>query len=583
VLAALLEREPCDVLQAGDGLEALQVLDDNVVHVVVADLRMPNMDGIELLKKVVARDPNLPFVVLTAHGTVDTAVEAMKIGAFDFITKPFEKDELLALLRKALRSVRLDAAAPAPAAPGASRRDRIIGEAPPKADIATETILESISDGVFTVDEDWRVLSFNRAAEQITGVAREDAIGRRCSEVFRASMCEADCALRRTMESGATVVNKATFIVNASGKRIPISVSTALLRDEHGTIVGGAETFRDLSVIEELRTQVRGRFQVGDIVSRSPAMRRLLEVLPRVADSASTILIQGETGTGKELMARALHALSPRRAGPFVAVNCGALPDTLLESELFGYKAGAFTGATKDKPGRFALARGGTLFLDEIGEVSQALQVRLLRVLQERQYEPLGGVRTEEADVRVIAATNRDLAAQVDSGTFRRDLYYRIKVMRLELPPLRRRREDIPLLVQHFVDAFNAVQNKRVTGVSPDVLGVLTAHDYPGNVRELQNVIAHAFVLLREGQIELEHLPSELVPVMSTRAEGRTLAETLQAVEARAIREAIERNGGNRLAAARELGLHKSTLFRKIHVLGIDLPEQDGRSCLSTK
>jgi transcriptional regulator with PAS, ATPase and Fis domain len=380
------------------------------------------------------------------------------------------------------------------------------------------------------------------------------------------------------METGTPLVNKAAFIVNAEGKRIPISVSTALLRDSSGEVVGGAETFRDLSLIEELRTQVKGRFQVGDIVSRSPSMRRLLEVLPRIAESESTILLQGETGTGKELLARAIHSHSGRRDGPFVAVNCGALPDTLLESELFGYKAGAFTGAAKDKPGRFALARGGTLLLDEIGEVSQALQVRLLRVLQERRYEPLGGTHTEDADVRVIAATNRDLAALVASGEFRQDLYYRIKVMKLELPPLRKRREDIPLLVQHFVAAFNALQNKTVQGVSPDVLGVLTAHDYPGNVRELQNVIEHAFVLISDGQIELEHLPGELVPLSVPRLGGRKLQDAMAALEAQAIGEALVRNKGNRLAAARELGMHKSTLFRKAGLLGLELPEKDGRS-----
>jgi PAS domain S-box-containing protein len=452
------------------------------------------------------------------------------------------------------------------------------GAAKPSA-IATDSILDSISDGVFTVDPEWRVLSFNRSAELITGVAREDAIGRRCADVFRASMCETECALRHTMSTGSAVVNRAAFIIKADGQRIPISVSTALLRDQHGRVMGGAETFRDLSLVEELRKEVRGRFQVGDILSRSPSMRQLLDVLPRIADSESTILVQGETGTGKELVARAIHGLSARRDGPFVAVNCGALPDTLLESELFGYKAGAFTGAVKDKPGRFALARGGTLLLDEIGEVSPGLQVRLLRVLQERQYEPLGGTHTEEANVRVIAASNRDLAGLVESGAFRRDLYYRIKVMKLELPPLRKRREDVPLLVQHFISRFNAVQNKRVTGVSADVLGVLAAHDYPGNVRELQNVIEHAFVLVAEGQIELAHLPPELVPISTTtRAGGRKLTETMRAVEARTIREALERNGGNRLAAARELGMHKSTFFRKVQLLGIDLPEQDGRT-----
>jgi len=450
--------------------------------------------------------------------------------------------------------------------------------APRLPGIATDSILESISDGVFTVDREWHVSSFNRAAELITGIPREDAIGRRCSEVFRASMCETDCALRHTMDTGTAVVNKTTFIIHSDGKRIPISVSTALLRDENGTVIGGAETFRDLSLIEELRQEIRGRFQFGDIISRSVSMHRVLEVLPRIAESESTILVQGETGTGKELVARAIHGLSGRRNGPFVAVNCGALPDTLLESELFGYKAGAFTGATRDKPGRFALACGGTLFLDEIGEVSPALQVRLLRVLQDKKFEPLGATHTEKADLRVISATNRDLAALVERDSFRQDLYYRIKVMKLELPPLRQRREDIPLLAQHFVEVFNAVQNKQVTGMSPEVLGVLTAHDYPGNVRELQNIIEHAFVLLHEGRIELAHLPGELVPVSLPQLGGRKMIETMKALEVQTIREALERNGGNRLAAARELGMHKSTLFRKIHLLGIELPNQDGRS-----
>ena len=258
---------------------------------------------------------------------------------------------------------------------------------------STEIILESISDGVFTVDRDWRITSFNRAAEEITGIAREEAIGKRCSEVFKASMCEGDCALCLTLETGEPVINKSAFIVDVEGRRIPISVSTALLRDPKGRVIGGAETFRDLSLVEELRKELEGRFQLGDLVSRSPAMRKVFDVLPQVAASDSTVLIQGETGTGKELVARAIHGLSPRRDQPFVAVSCGALPDTLLESELFGYKAGAFTGAVKDKPGRFALAEHGTLFLDEIGEISPALQVRLLRVLQERTYDPLGGTK----------------------------------------------------------------------------------------------------------------------------------------------------------------------------------------------
>jgi len=443
-----------------------------------------------------------------------------------------------------------------------------------------ESILESISDGVFTVDADWHILSFNRAAEAITGIRRRDAIGKTCSDVFRASMCEADCALRQTVKTGKPIINKSAFIVDVEGRRIPISVSTAILRDERGRIVGGAETFRDLSLVEELRKELEGRVQVGDLVSRSAAMRRIFDVLPQVSASDATVLILGDTGTGKELLARAIHNLSPRKSKPFVPVNCGALPDTLLESELFGYVKGAFTGATKDKLGRFALAEGGTVFLDEIGDISPALQVRLLRVLQEKTYEPLGGTRVLHANVRIVAATHRDLSAQIRKGAFREDLYYRLNVVKLDLPPLRKRKEDVPLLVEHFVERFNRRQGKSVTGVAPDVMALLMAHNYPGNVRELENIIERAFVLCGMGKIERVHLPAELTghPAVSRIPAGETIAAQTQASETQAIRTALERHGFNRLAAARELGLHKSTLFRKIKALGIQLPAQDGRS-----
>jgi PAS domain S-box-containing protein len=443
----------------------------------------------------------------------------------------------------------------------------------------TEAILESISDGVFTVDLEWRITSFNRAAEEITGISREEAVGRRCSEVFRSSMCEAECALRRTLETEKPVIGKSGYIIDADGKRIPISVSTAVLRTSDQGIIGGAETFRDLSEVEALRRELDGRFRVGDLASRSPVMQKLFEVLPAIAASPSTVLILGETGTGKELLARTIHLLSPRQKGPFVAVNCGALPDTLLESELFGYKAGAFTGATRDKPGRFAMAKGGTLFLDEIGEVSPALQVRLLRVLQDRTYEPLGATRSETANARIIVATNRDLAGLARQGAFREDLYYRVNVVRVELPPLRRRKEDIPLLVEQFVARFNRLQNKAVRGISAEALSLLMAHDWPGNIRELENVIERSFILTGNDFIGIAQLPEELTSAhsfeMGALSEMKNIRDML---DAQTIRAALERNSNNRLAAAGELGIHKSTLFRKIKKLGITLPEKDGRT-----
>jgi PAS domain S-box-containing protein len=459
-----------------------------------------------------------------------------------------------------------------------TKRKNISCESRPDQPDSTRIILESISDGVFTVDRDWRITSFNRAAQEITGISRKEALGKRCSEVFRASMCEVDCALHQTMKTGKPVINRSAFIVDATGRRIPISVSTALLRDEQGKVVGGAETFRDLSEVEELRKELQARFRIGDLVSRSPSMRRIFDVLPAVASSESTVLIEGETGTGKELLARAIHNTSGRCSKPLVVVNCGALPENLLESELFGYKAGAFTGANRDKPGRFALAEGGSVFLDEIGEISQAVQVRLLRVLQDKTFEPLGSTGTEKADVRVIAATNQDMAALVESGRFRRDLYYRINVVRLELPPLRRRKEDIPLLVEHFVARFNRLQQKFIKGVTPEVLTFLMGHDWPGNVRELENVIEHAFVLCTDETIGPQHLPEDFARRLPQTDRLPKLVMTKHSVEAQVIRDVLLRNRNNRSAAARELGIHKSTLFRKMKSLGIPFPDDDGRS-----
>jgi PAS domain S-box-containing protein len=437
-------------------------------------------------------------------------------------------------------------------------------------------ILDSINEGVFTVDLDWRITSFNRAAERITGVSREQALGNPCCDVFRASICERDCALRRTMAHGRPIVNVTAQIVNQEGQRIPIRISTALLRDDNGAMVGGVETFQDLTQVEQLQKELESRYTFEDIVGRSPAMMRLFDVLPQISASTSTVLIEGASGTGKELFARAIHNLSPRSNKPFVAVNCAALPDTLLESELFGHRAGAFTDAKRDKPGRFQLASGGTLFLDEIGDISPAMQVRLLRVLQERAIEPLGGVKAIPVDVRVVVATNKDLARVVREGSFRDDLYYRVRVVHLRLPDLKQRREDIPLLVSNLIAKFNRLQGKNIAGVSDEVMARLMEHDYPGNVRELENIIEQAFVLCRGGLIELTHLPLELRPsTEGEREEARPMS--LEAMERFLIGETLRRRKGNRKLSARDLGINVSTLYRKVRALGVVVPDTDGR------
>jgi PAS domain S-box-containing protein len=430
--------------------------------------------------------------------------------------------------------------------------------------------LDSIADGVFTVDTEWRITSFNQAAERITGVPREEAVGQRCSDVFQASICQTACALKKTMETGRQIIDLPIDVLNSRGTKVPVSISTAVLRDETGRMVGGVETFRDLSAIEELKKEITKRYTFMDIISKNHRIQEIFAILPDVAESDSTVLIQGPSGSGKELFARAIHDLSFRKEQPYVVVSCGALPDTLLESELFGYIKGAFTDAKKDKPGRFALAQGGTIFLDEVGDISPAMQVKLLRVLQEREYEPLGATSPVKADVRVIAATNKNLSELVERDSFRQDLYYRLNVVRIDLPPLTKRREDIPLLVEHFVNVFNLRKGKHISGVSPDVLDLLMRYDFPGNIRELENIIEHAFVLCRGKRIELEHLPDEISGKSRKRGVSEeSVGDPLRDSEARVIRETLQRYDGHRGRTAKALGIHTSTLWRKMKRLSI--------------
>ena len=433
-----------------------------------------------------------------------------------------------------------------------------------------EIILDSITDGVFTVDLEWRIMSFNKAAEAITGIPRQAAIGQLCYEVFRANVCEAGCILRQTIKTGEAIRNMPIYIIRGDKKRIPVRVSTTLLRNAAGEIIGGVETFSDLRVVNRLRKELQRQHSFGDIVSKNKKMLELFSLLPHIAHSASTVLIEGASGTGKELFARAIHNNSPRKEGPFIAVNCGALPDTLCESELFGYKAGAFTDAKKDKLGRFALAQDGTIFLDEIGDISQAAQVRLLRVLEQKVFEPLGSTKPVKTNARVITATHRNMAERVEQGRFRDDLFYRINVLKLSLPPLSERKEDIPILTDHFVERFSQLTGKPIMGVSRETMAALMLHDWPGNVRELENAIEHAFVLCQDELIHLQHLPSHLVPKDQSMLVPNGL--TLKEIEKRAIQEALARHEWKKVATARELGIDKNTLRRKIKRLEIVQP-----------
>jgi len=432
-------------------------------------------------------------------------------------------------------------------------------------------ILNSIADGVFTTDNDGKITFMNKAAEEITGFSSKEAIGHYCFDIFRADICQSRCALKETLKTKKEIINLPATILKKGGQKVPISISTAVLKNERGQIIGGVETFRDLSAIEELKKELAQKYTLGDIISKNHMIHDIFNILPNIAESDSTVLIQGASGTGKELFAKAIHNLSRRKEKPFIKVNCGALPDTLLESELFGYEKGAFTDAKKDKPGRFALANGGTIFLDEVGDMSPSLQVKLLRVLQEKEYEPLGSTSPKKTDVRIIAATNKALSKLVSEGKFRDDLYYRLNVVKIDLPSLSQRREDIPLLIDAFIRKFNAKMGKRISGVSDKVLRLLLRYDYPGNVRELENIIEHAFVLCGEDRIDLDCLPKEITGGQMEIASSLPIKEEspFEQAEAEVIEKALKKYGGDRIKTANELKIGRTTLWRKIRKYGL--------------
>jgi len=427
-------------------------------------------------------------------------------------------------------------------------------------------IVDSISDGVFTVDEHFIITYFNKAAERITGFRAADAIGKHCFEIFRTEVCHTRCAIRDTLSSDEPVDNVRVTIITQDGREVPIALSTEALRDEQGEIIGVVEFFRDLTEVEHVREALEQERVLETIVSASPVVRRVTQMLPNIAESECNVTIRGPSGSGKELFAEVIHKLSPRRYGPYIKLNCAALPATLLESELFGYVKGAFTDAKRDKPGLFALANGGTLLLDEIGEMDVSLQVKLLRVLSNGEYQPLGATRALRTDARVIAATNADLTTAIAEGRFREDLYFRINVVTVELPPLRERPEDIPLLVEHFIDKVRSRIRKPVGRVAPPTLALLQRYAFPGNVRELQNAIEHAFVMCDGDELLPEHLPEHIV------AEAQLSTQPLRHdTEKQVIEEALRRHHGNRSAAASELGMHRSTLWRKLKTYRIGM------------
>jgi PAS domain S-box-containing protein len=452
--------------------------------------------------------------------------------------------------------------------------------------IDPEVILNAINDGVVTIGLDRKVHYINEAALRILGYSRDEALGADCATVIRCAACATkDCLMDRTLTTGQDIRSFETYLINRAGEEIRISVNATLLKDETGTVIGEVEVIRDTSEQAKLSEELHGKFSFGQIIGKNHRMQEIYDVLPAVAATKTTVLIEGETGTGKELIAHAIHEHSARAGKPFVKFNCAALAEGVLESELFGHVRGAFTGAIADKKGRFEQADGGTIFLDEIGDVPPATQIRLLRVLQEEAFERVGGDETVHVDVRVIAATHRDLRRMVREGAFREDLYYRLRVIPLPIPPLRERHDDIPLLIRHFLDHFNREMGKDVRDVDGDALDLLMNYDYPGNVRELENVLEHAMVLCPGDRLTVHCLPREVLHARTGLMqiapgadddEGELLhlhveaEDPLKEVEREAILKMLEQSGWRLGVAARRLHMSRTTLWRRMKRYGIE-------------
>jgi len=429
-------------------------------------------------------------------------------------------------------------------------------------------ILDNLDVGIFTVNRGGLITFFNTAAEKISGYNRDQVLGKPCSAIFAGEQAKDICLLKDSMADGSIRRTEYGKMITIDNVAIPIRANYMALRNEKGRIVGGLTTFYDLTLVQRLNQAISDRYTYQDMIGRSPAMQRIFDLIPVVGKSDATVLIEGATGTGKDLLAKVIHSAGNRSKQPMVKMNCAAIPDTLLESELFGYVKGAFTGADRDKPGRFKMADGGTIFLDEIGDLPLSLQAKLLRVIEDREFYPLGGRGTTKVDVRIISATNRNMGDLVFEGSFREDLFYRLNVVNIEMPPLKSRRDDLPLLIPHIVRKLYTTREKPPPTISEDAMEVLLNHDYPGNVRELENILEHALLICRGQAVKAEHLP---VSLRNRRPDdsGSSSPAGPSRIERDRIIRALRHNNAHRGKTARDLGVDRSTLWRKMKRLDI--------------
>jgi two-component system response regulator HydG len=530
-----------DVITAEDFDQAVACISETDFDLIFADIILKGKTGIDVLREIKNRKLNCPVIMITGYPNIETASEAIRLGAFDYIPKPVQKETLLHAIDVALQH-------------------KAVLDEKEKYRSNLEAIFRSVKDAIISVDKNLVLLEMNDAARNICGFTRED-IGKAFHSL--SDNCRGKCldALTATIKSKTSVdLNSLECELKNHNEQV-VSLTTFPLLDRHDTFSGAIMVIRDETRLSGLEKELNERQQFYRIIGESKAMQEVYSLIDLLTDVETTVLISGESGTGKELVAEALHYQGSRSKEPLVKVNCSALSENLLESELFGHVRGSFTGAVKDKVGRFEIANGGTIFLDEIADISPKIQIELLRVLQEKEIERVGDSRTIRVDVRVVTASNQDLAEKVKCGEFREDLYYRLNVMKIVLPPLRERLEDIPLLTNHFINKFNKKFHKDIASISKDVEKLFMEYHWPGNVRELEHALEHAFILCRKRVIAVEHLPSEIQSFcfMKNPHSGNGNVD-----DPEVILDALQKTAWNKTKAAALLGISRRSIYRKI-------------------
>jgi PAS domain S-box-containing protein len=546
---SFLSRQGYEVITAEDYDAALKVISESELDLIIADIVLKGHTGLDVLREVRDKDMRTPVIMITGKPSIETASEAVRLGAYDYLIKPVEKDGLLRVTGQALRYKAV-----------LEEKDRAEAEKEKyRSDL--ETIFTSVQEGIVTVDSHMRAMKANESFERICDLGSEDIIGKRFDEI--AKRCNFACSnvLQEVLRTKKEVRAVRLECRHDERKRQMVVLTCSPLKDRSGNFSGAVMVIRDVTRESDLERELKERRQFQNIIGKSGKMQRIYELLEDLANSNTTVLITGESGTGKELVANALHYSGNRANNSMVKVNCSALSDSILESELFGHVKGAFTGAVQDKIGRFEMADGGSILLDEIGEITPVIQLKLLRVIQEREFERVGESKSIKVDIRIIATTNRNLKESVRLNNFREDLYYRLKVVEIPLPPLRDRIGDIPLLVDHFRKLFNRRFNKKIEGVSDDVLRMFSEYTWSGNIRELEHAIEHAFVLCHGRFIALDHLPPE---IREFNRDQTITSEKESSINLQAIIQALEKTGGNKSKAARLLGISRRTIYRKL-------------------